>query len=209
MMRRIAEAIDPRDDGYRRRRSILEIAARDFITKLPAKRGSKGGAGYGGWDLSNLCQALFWAMLLVSQRRERFAMRLIGQVHRDTQAVPPYGAEKRAAREILDAVPGIDADSLIGFADVAIMQFRPPESTGAPLVPRPEAIELLKAVALRGAMVGELRREAVQAAWLEAHPPSSKADRDPDAEWKIAQGRAETLLRRWRDKRKSKGRRLV
>ena len=209
MLRRIAEAIDPRDDGFHRRRSILEVAARDFIKQLPAKSGSKGGAGYAGWDLSNLCQAMFWAMLLISQRRERFAMRLIGQVHRDTQAVRPYGAEKRATKEILEAVPGIDADSLVGFVDVAITQFRPPESTGVPLVPRPEAIELLKAAGLRGAMVGELRPDAVRAAWLDAHPRKNKAKKDPDSQWKIAQGRAETLLNSWRAERKSKGRRLV
>jgi hypothetical protein len=209
MMRRIAQAIDPRDDGHLRRRSILEIAARDFLGQLPAKAGSKGGTGYAGWDLSNVCQAMFWAVLLVSQRRERFAMRLIGQVHRDTRAVMPYGAEKRATKEILDAVPGIDADSLVGFVDVAIVHFRPPNSTGVPLVPGPEAIELLKAAGLRGAMVGELRPEVVEAAWLEAHPPAKNVDRDADTEWKIAQGRAETLLRSWQEKRKSKGRRRI
>ncbi|PZC49870.1 MAG: hypothetical protein DK306_000293 [Chloroflexi bacterium] len=206
MMRRIAQAIDPRDAGAVRRRSILEIAARDFLSQLPSKKGSKGGSGYNGWELSNMCQAMFWGMLLISQRRERYAMRLIGQVQRDLHAVSPYLAEKKSAQEILDAVPGVDADSLVGFADVVITQFRPPKSTGAPLVPRPEAIELLKAAGLRGAMVGELRPEAVRASWLEAHPSGEK---DEESQWKVAQGRAEMLLRRWQAKRKSKGRRLL
>lgn len=210
MLRRIAEAIDPRDDGFRRRRSVLEIGARDFLTQLKAQKGSKGGTGYAGWDLSNLCHAMFWAMLLVSKRRDRFAMRLIGQVHRDTLAVRPYTQEKLATQEVLDAVPGIEADSLIGFVDVAITQFRPPKSIGVPLVPRSEAIELLKAAGLRGAMVGELRPGAVRDAWLEAHPVAvGKNDKGPDSQWKVAQGRAETLLKSWRDKRKGKGRRLV
>ena len=76
-------------------------------------------------------------------------------------------------------------------------------------MPGPEAIELLKAAGLRGAMVGELRPEVVEAAWLEAHPPAKNVDRDADTEWKIAQGRAETLLRSWQEKRKSKGRRRI
>ena len=87
MLKRIAEAIDPRDKAPKRRRAIVEIAARDFLSQLPVKTGSKGGTGYDGWKLSNMCDAIFWAMLLLSQRRERFAIRLLGQVHRDTKAL--------------------------------------------------------------------------------------------------------------------------
>jgi hypothetical protein len=205
MLRRIAQSIDQGEDGFRQRRSILEVASRDFLSQLPKKSGSKGGEGYSGWDLSNLAQAAFWSTLLLSQRRKRYAMRLIGQVHRDLQALPPYGAEKRATSEVLEAVMGIDADSLVGFVDVAVMAFRPEKSRGAPLVPRVEAIEILKAALLRGAMVGELRPEAVRESWLAAHP----SKREADLEWKIAQGRAETLLRSWQEKRKLKGRRIV
>ena len=140
MLRRIAESIDPRDKTPKRRRAILEIAARDFLTQLRAKKGSKGGRGYDGWELSRLCDAMFWAMLLLSQRRERYGIRLLGQVHADTKALRPYVAEKRAAKQVLEAVPGIDPDSLIGFVDVAIMHFRPPASTGVPLVPAEEAV---------------------------------------------------------------------
>ena len=206
MLRRIAEAIDPRADGQRRRRALLVIAAEDFAAQLTAKKGSRGGSGYGGWDLSNMAQAAFWAMLLLSQRRERFTMRLLGQIHRDTAAVPPYTAEKRATREILTAVPGIDADSLVGFVDVAIVQFRPPQSSGTPLVPRAEAVELLKAAALRGAMVGELRPEAARAAWLATQEDPTA---DAEGQWKRAQGRAETLLRRWEAARKGQKRPLI
>ena len=125
MLKRFAEAIDPRDKTPKRRRAILEIAARDFATQLTVKTGSKGGTGYDGWKLSNMCHAAFWAMLLLSQRRERFAIRLLGQMYKDTKALRPYVAEKRATLEVLEAVPGIDADSLIGFVDVAITQLPP------------------------------------------------------------------------------------
>lgn len=210
MLKRIAQAIDPRDRApKRRRRAILEIAARDFAGQLPVKTGSKGGTGYDGWKLSNMCHAAFWAMLLLSQRRERFAIRLLGQMYKDTKSLRPYVAEKRATREVLEAVPGIDADSLIGFVDVAITHFRPPKSTGAPLVPYPEAIELLKAAGLRGAMVGELRPEAAREAWLADHPPDRKQSKDDESRWKTAQGRAETLMRRWQATRGSQPRRLI
>ena len=209
MLKRIAEAIDPRDKAPTRRRAIVEIAARDFLSQLPVKTGSKGGTGYDGWKLSNMCDAIFWAMLLLSQRRERFAIRLLGQVHRDTKALRPYVAEKRATKEVLEAVPGIDADSLIGFVDVAITHFRPPSATGAPLVPQPEAIELLKAAGLRGAMVGELRPEAVREAWLTGHRRGHKEPTDDESRWKRAQGRAETLLRSWQATRGSAPRRLI
>lgn len=208
MLKRFAEAIDPRDKTPKRRRAILEIAARDFATQLTVKTGSKGGTGYDGWKLSNMCHAAFWAMLLLSQRRERFAIRLLGQMYKDTKALRPYVAEKRATLEVLEAVPGIDADSLIGFVDVAITHFRPPASTGAPLVPHPEAIELLKAAGLRGAMVGELRSEAAREAWLAGHERGRKEPRDEESRWKRAQGRAETLLRRWQMTRGSRPRRL-
>ena len=209
MLRRIAESIDPRDKTPKRRRAILEIAARDFLTQLRAKKGSKGGRGYDGWELSRLCDAMFWAMLLLSQRRERYGIRLLGQVHADTKALRPYVAEKRAAKQVLEAVPGIDPDSLIGFVDVAIMHFRPPASTGTPLVPAEEAVELLKASALRGAMVGELRPESAREAWLAGHRRGHKDPKDDESRWKVAQGRAETLARRWQEQRGSGPRRLI
>ena len=209
MLRRIAEAIDPRDKTPKRRRAILEIAARDFLTQLRAKKGSKGGRGYDGWELSRLCDAMFWAMLLLSQRRDRYGIRLLGQVHADTKALRPYVAERRAAKQVLEAVPGIDPDSLIGFVDVAITHFRPPASTGAPLVPAEEAVELLKASGLRGAVVGELRPESAREAWLETHPTRKRPPADPESRWKVAQGRAETLLRRWQEQRGSGPRRLI
>ena len=209
MLKRIAEAIDPRDKTPKRRRAIVEIAARDFLSQLPVKTGSKGGTGYDGWKLSNMCEAAFWAMLLLSQRRQRFAIRLLGQVHRDTRALRPYVAEKRATKEVLEAVPGIDADSLIGFVDVAITHFRPPSATGAPLVPHAEAVELLKAAGLRGAMVGELRPETVREAWLAGHRRGHKDPKDDESRWKVAQGRAETLMRSWQEQRGSGPRRLI
>ncbi|MEE9277571.1 MAG: hypothetical protein V3V06_04105 [Dehalococcoidia bacterium] len=206
VLRRIASAIDRRSDGARRRRAILQIAASDFLSQLQQRKGSKGGTGYAGWDLSNLAQAAFWSTVLLSQRRERFAMTLLGQAYVDSAAVQPYIQEKRATQEILDATPGIDADSLIGFVDLAVHQFQPPGSSGVPLVPRSQAIEILKAALLRGAMVGELRAEVVEGAWVEAHP---EARSQPARHWKTAQGRAETLYRSWRAKRKAQGRPLV
>ena len=152
---------------------------------------------------------MFWAMLLLSQRRERYGIRLLGQVHADTKALRPYVAEKRAAKQVLEAVPGIDPDSLIGFVDVAIMHFRPPASTGTPLVPAEEAVELLKASGLRGAMVGELRPESVREAWLAGHRRGHKDPKDDESRWKVAQGRAETLARRWQEQRGSGPRRLI
>lgn len=206
VLRRIASAIDRRSDGARRRRAILQIAASDFLSQLRQRKGSKGGTGYAGWDLSNLAQAAFWSTVLLSQRRERFAMTLLGQAYVDSAAVQPYVQEKRATQEILDATPGIDADSLIGFVDLAVHQFQPPGASGVPLVPRSQAIEILKAALLRGAMVGELRAEVVEGAWVEAH---AEARSQPARHWKTAQGRAETLYRSWRAKRKAQGRPLV
>ena len=156
-----------------------------------------------------MCDAMFWAMLLLSQRRDRYGIRLIGQIHADTKALRPYVAEKRAAKEVLAAVPGIDADSLIGFVDVAITHFRPPASTGVPLVPAEEAVELLKASGLRGAVVGELRPESVREAWLTGHRRGHKDAKDDESRWKTAQGRAETVLRRWQEQRGSGPRRLI
>ncbi len=206
VLRRIAAAIDRRPQSARRRRSVLHIGANDFLGQLRPQRGRKGGEGYAGWDLSNLAHPVFWSALLLSQRRERFAMTLVAQVHQDTTAVTPYVQEKRATQEILSAIPGIDADSLIGFVDVAIHQFQPPGSSGVPLVPRSDALEILKAALLRGAMVGELRPDPVREAWLASHP---EAQSEPEKHWKTAQGRAETLYRSWREKRRGQGRRLV
>ena len=206
VLRRIANAIDRRPGGERHRRSLLHIAATDFLSRLRPQRGSKGGAGYGGWDLSSVAHPAFWSVLLLSQRRERFAMTLLGQIHRDTAAIKPYVQEKRATEEILTATPGIDAESLIGFVDLAVLRFQPAGAAGVPLVPRPEAIEILKAALLRGAMVGELRPDTVREAWLHSH---LEARQDAERHWKIAQGRAETLHRSWRQKRRRLGRRLL
>ena len=111
------------------------MAARDFLGQIRRRRGRKGGEGYAGPDLSRVALPAFWATLLLSQRRKRLAMTLIGEEHKDAAAVRPYLREKQAAREILDAIPGIDAESLVGFVDVAIGQFQPPGASGRPLVP--------------------------------------------------------------------------
>ena len=206
VLRRLAEAIDRRPDGARRRRSILQIAADDYLSKLRIHQGRAGGEGYAGWELSNLAHPAFWSTVLLSQRRERFSMRLLGQVYADASAVTPYVQEKKATLEILDAIGQIDADSLIGFVDVAIHQFRPPSSSGEPLVPRGPALEIMKAALLRGAMVGELQPDAAKQAWVTANPESTT---DSTKNWKVSQGRAETLYRSWQAKRKGQGRRLI
>ncbi len=207
VLRRFAEAIDRRPQGYRTRRAILNIAANDFLRPLKTKRGANGGDGVSGWDLSNVARAAFWSTLLMSQRRKKFAMALLGQVHRDTAAVTPYVEEKRAASEILKATEGIDADSLVGFVDVAVLQFLPERVSGAPLVPHKEAHKIMRAALLRGAMVGELASEAVRVAWLGSHPPGQRSN--PDRHWKEAQGKAETLYASWRAERKKVPKRLV
>ena len=187
----------------------MQIAAQDFARQLAEKRGRAGAVGVSGWDLSNLAHPAFWAMLLLSQRRERFAMSLLGQLHIDQAAVQPYVEEKRAATEILDALGRIEADSLIGFVDVAVTRFQPPGVAGAPLVPRDQAAAILSAALLRGAMVGELRADETQAAWLAAHPDQVAELGDPQRAWKKAQGRAEMLLLGWQQQRRSQGRRLI
>ena len=206
VLRRIAGAIDRRSDGARHRRAILHIAAADYLSKLRLHQGRAGGEGYAGWELSNLAHPAFWSMVLLSQRRERFSMRLLGQIHVDAAAVTPYVQEKNATLEILNAIGEIDADSLIGFVDVAIHQFRPPSSSGEPLVPRGPATEIMKAALLRGAMVGELKPDAAKQAWVAANPQSMT---DSTKNWKVSQGKVETLYRSWQAKRKGQGRRLV
>ena len=208
VLRRIAEAIDRRPQTGRQRRAILQIAAQDFADQLAEKRGRSGGAGVNGWELSNLSHPAFWTACLLSRRRERFAMTLLGQMHVDQAAVQPYVEEKRAATEILEAIGRIDADSLIGFVDVAVTRFQPPEAVGAPLVPREQAAAILSAALLRGAMVGELRADAIQAAWLEAHPDQA-AEYGAERAWKKGQGRAEMLLHGWQERRRGYGRRLI
>ena len=207
VLRRFAEAIDRRPQGYRARRAILNIAANDFLRLLKAKRGASGGEGVSGWDLSNVAHAAFWSTLLISQRRKKFTMTLLGQVYQDTAAVAPYVEEKRTAAEILRATEGIDADSLVGFVNVAVMQFRPDGASGAPLVPREEAHKILRAVLLRGAMVGELASAMAQEAWLGSHPEGKRSN--PERHWKQAQGKAETLYQSWRADRKKLPKRLV
>jgi len=208
MLRRIAESIDPRSHGSRQRRSVLYIGTDDFLSKLRTRRGSGGGRGYGGWDITRIAEPAFWSVLLMSQRRERFAMQLLGQVYADTSAVQPYVEEKLATQEILDAISGIDAESLGGFVAVAVAQFLPEGVAGEPLVPREPAFQILKAALLRGAMTGELRPDAVRSAWLSAHQhEGDKAE--AHREWKRALGSAESLYRAWQGKRKEKPRRLI
>ena len=208
VLRRIAEAIDRRPQSGRQRRAVLPIAAAAFADQLPAKTGRSGAAGVSGWDLSNLAHPAFWTTLLLSQRRNRFTISLLAQIYVDTAAVPPYVEEKRAATEILDAIGTIEADSLIGFVDVAVTRFQPPNTAGAPLVPLDQAIVILSSALLRGAMVGELRANQAQAAWLDAHPDQVEQF-GAESAWKKAQGRAEMLLTGWQDERRSHGRRLI
>ena len=208
VLRRIAEAIDRRPNTYRVRRSILQIAAADFVSQLPKKRGRSGAVGVSGWDVSNLAHPAFWSMALISQRRERYAMRLIGQVFQDQAAVQPYVQEKRAAEQVLHSLNGIEPDSLVGFVDAAVMLFQPPGSSGAPLVPTDQASEILRLALLRGAMVAELRPDEVREAWVSAHP--KQVDQyGPDTAWKKAQGRAEMLWQGWQETRAGRGRRLI
>ena len=208
VLRRIAEAIDRRPNTYRVRRSILQIAAEDFVAQLPSKKGRSGAWGVSGWDVSNLAHPAFWSMALLSQRRRRFAMTLLSQVHQDQAAVQPYVQEKRAAEQVLHGLDGIDPDSLVGFVDAAVMLFQPPGSSGAPLVPTDQATEILRLALLRGAMVGELRPDDIRPAWSEAHPDQSRRH-GPEVAWKKAQGRAEMLLQGWNDHRRGQGRRLI
>ncbi len=208
VLRRIAEAIDRRPSTGRVRRSILQIAAADFISQLPQRRGRSGATGVSGWDLSNLAHPAFWSMALLSQRRDRFAITLLGQIHQDQAAVQPYVQEKRATEQVLKALDAIDPDSLVGFVDAAVMLFQPPGSSGAPLVPGDQATEILRLALLRGAMVGELRSDDVQSAWQAAHP-DQVAEHSAEIAWKKAQGRAEMLLDGWNRDRRGQGRRLI
>ena len=208
VLRRIAEAIDRRPNTYRVRRSILQIAADDFVTQLPSKKGRSGAWGVSGWDVCNLAHPAFWSMALLSQRRQRFAMTLIGQIYQDQAAVQPYVQEKRAAEQVLHGLDGIDPDSLVGFVDAAVMLFQPPASSGAPLVPSDQAAEILRLALLRGAMVGELRPDEVRSAWSDAHPDQIE-QHGGEVAWKKAQGRAEMLFQAWNDIRRGQGRRLI
>ncbi len=208
VLRRIAEAIDRRPNTYNARRSILQIAANDFVTQLPKRKGRSGAWGVSGWDVSNLAHPGFWSMTLLSQRRKRFAMTLIGQIYQDQAAVQPYVQEKRSTEQVLTSLEGIDPDSLVGFVDAAVMLFQPPGASGAPLVPNDQAGEILRLALLRGAMVGELRPEEVRKAWSIAHP-DQVTQHGPEVAWKKAQGRAEMLLEGWTKDRKGQGRRLV
>lgn len=198
IIRGLAKAVAREPTPRGRSRAILEIAAADFLTRLSRKAGKSGGSGYAGWEVSNLAAPAFWAMLLLSQPRRRFGMSLLAQIHSDRAAVRPYVQEKQAAQEILAAIPGIDAESLIGFVDVAISQFQPSGMAGEPLVPPAAAQEILKAALLRGAVVGELRPEAVQAAWTAGH---AAPGRDPEREWRRALEQAESLYATWKRKR--------
>ena len=172
VLRRIAEAIDRRPNTYNARRSILQIAANDFVTQLPKRKGRSGAWGVSGWDVSNLAHPAFWSMTLLSQRRKRFAMTLIGQIYQDPGRRPTPTSRKKAfpPSRSSPALEGIDPDSLVGFVDAAVMLFQPPGASGAPLVPNDQAREILRLALLRGAMVGELRPEEVRKVWSIAHP---------------------------------------
>ncbi|MCY3558702.1 MAG: hypothetical protein OXH13_08670 [Chloroflexi bacterium] len=208
VLRRIAEAIDRRPNTGRVRRSILQLAADDFVKQLPQRKGRSGNWGVSGWDVSNLAHPAFWSMALLSQRRQRYAMTLIGQVYVDQAAVQPYVQEKRSTEQVLHSLDGIDADSLVGFVDAAVMLFQPPNASGAPLVPTDQATEILRLALLRGAMVGELRPDEIRPAWSAAHPDQVE-QHGPEVAWKKAQGRAEMLLEGWSQSRRSQGRRII
>lgn len=208
VLRRIAEAIDRRPNTARVRRSILQLAADDFVGQLPKRKGRLGAWGVSGWELCNLAHPAFWSMALLSQRRRRFAMSLLGQIHVDQAAVQPYVQEKRAAEQVINSLEGIEPDSLVGFVDAAVMLFQPPNATGSPLIPVDQATEILRLALLRGAMVGELRPDDVREAWSAAHPDQVQ-QHGPEVAWKKAQGRAEMLLEGWTQSRRSQGRRII
>ncbi len=208
MLRRIAEAIDRRPNTARLRRSLLQLAADDFAAQLPRRTGRTGAWGVSGWDVCNLAHPAFWSMALLSQRRTRFAMTLLSQIHADRAAVQPYVQEKRATEQVLDGLGGIDPDSLVGFVDAAVMLFQPPGTSGAPLVPADQATEILRLALLRGAMVGELRPNEVREAWAVAYPDQVQ-QHGAELAWKKAQGRAEMLLEGWAQSRRARGRRIV
>ena len=199
VLRRIAEAIDRRPNTYNARRSILQIAANDFVTQLPKRKGRSGARGVSGWDVSNLAHPAFWSMTLLSQRRKRFAMTLIGQIYQDQAAVQPYVQEKRSTEQVLTSLEGIDPDSLVGFVDAAVMLFQPPGASGAPLVPNDQAGEILRLALLRGAMVGELRPEEVRPGQSPTPTSQPTCEAGPRAEPKSS----------WTKDRKGQGRRLV
>lgn len=208
VLRRIAEAIDRRPNTYRVRRSILQLASEDFVKQLPKRKGRSGSWGVSGWDVTNLAHPAFWSMALLSQRRQRYAMTLIGQIYQDQAAVQPYVQEKRATQQVLASLEGIEPDSLVGFVDAAVMLFQPPGASGAPLIPADQASEILRLALLRGAMVGELRPDEVRDAWSDAHPDQVERH-GAEVAWKKAQGRAEMLLQGWNEARRSQGRRLI
>ncbi len=208
VLRRIAEAIDRRPNTYRVRRSVLQLASDDFVKQLPKRKGRSGSWGVSGWDVTNLAHPAFWSMALLSQRRQRYAMTLIGQIYQDQAAVQPYVQEKRATQQVLASLEGIEPDSLVGFVDAAVMLFQPPGSSGAPLIPADQASEILRLALLRGAMVGELRPDEVRDAWSVAHPDQVERH-GAEVAWKKAQGRAEMLLQGWNEARRSQGRRLI
>ena len=187
---------------------MLHIAADDFVGQLPKRKGRSGNWGVSGWDVCNLAHPAFWSMALLSERRERYAMRLIGQLYQDQQAVQPFVQEKRATEQVLVGLEGIEADSLVGFVDAAVMLFQPKGSSGAPLVPADQAAEILRLALLRGAMVGELRQAEVRDAWTAAHPDQVQ-EWGAEVAWKKAQGRAEMLLQGWQQVRAGQGRRLI
>lgn len=206
LLRRLADALERPAKG-RPGRAVLQVAATDFLTQLQPRAQRDVARDYPGWELSDLARPAFWSCLLLSQRRDEFALRLLREVHPVPATAQRYVEEKRATQEILDAIAAIDVESLLGFADLAVQRFQPAGSAAAaPVVPRASALEILEAALLRGAMVGELRPEAVEGAWLGSHPEASE---EPDRHWKMAQGRAESLYSGWQATRQGRKRRIL
>ena len=208
VLRRIAEAIDRRPNTYRVRRSILQIAADDFAAQLPKKKGRSGAWGVSGWDVSNLAHPAFWSMALLSQRRRRFAMSLIGQVYQDQAAVQPYVQEKRAAEQVLRGLDGVDPDSLVGFVDAAVMLFQPPGASGAPSSP-PIRPPRFSASRYSEAPWSESSARTKSETPGTPHTPDQVDQHGDEVAWKKAQGRAEMLFQGWSELRRGQGRRLI
>ena len=171
VLRRIASAMEPRTQGARRRRSICLSPPTTSWRPCARIAAAKAVTATAAGDLSRVAAPAFWASLLLSQRRERFTMTLLGQIHRDAAAVRPLRRRKTGhARH-----PGGNPLDRRRLAD-RLRQRRCDAVPAAGIVrgaacPDPDAQEILNATIVRGAMVGELRPEAAREAWLAAHPP--------------------------------------
>ena len=204
VLRRIADALDRNANTTQRTRSVLQTATIEFLDTLPKQRGHLGGNGSGGCELSNLCQAAFWTMAILSHNHEKLTIQLLKEIHPEKRAYTSYEEEKVKAEDILKSIGFIEPDSLIGFVDIAIYQFQPNGNSGEPLIPQYPATEILKSVLLRGAITGELCTDQIQDAWYTAHA-ASRARLPID--WEVASSSAERLYQNWRLNRKT-GRRF-